>query len=181
MDVIEVIERFRGPLVGLLAAWGRGPQEAREVAHDSLVEAYLSRERFEGRWDDVAAVGAWIRGIARNVHRATLRRSGSRGSLRRLASLDALPDDALAMPAEPDEHPQAALLRRAIAGLREDWRTVLVMRYVEGASLEEIAALLGLGVRAVEGRLRRARIELKTRLEANLLAATSAPDGEASR
>ena len=52
-----------------------------------------------------------------------------------------------------------------MATLRGPWRTVLTMRYVDGASLGDIGALLGLGTRAVEGRLRRARQELRRLLE----------------
>ncbi len=41
------------------------------------------------------------------------------------------------------------------------------MRYVEGSGLAEIGALLGIGERAVEGRLRRARTELRRLLGAD--------------
>jgi len=43
------------------------------------------------------------------------------------------------------------------------------MRYTEGSSLAVIGSLLGLGERAVEGRLRRARAALKEQLEKNML------------
>jgi RNA polymerase sigma-70 factor (ECF subfamily) len=58
-----------------------------------------------------------------------------------------------------------AVLREALASLKGPWRTVLTMRYAEGASLATIGALLGMSERAVEGRLRRARAALKEQLQ----------------
>lgn len=163
MDLDDLIHRYRGPLVGLLAAWGNGPRDARELAQDTFAEAYLSRERFRGRWDRDADVGPWLTGIARNLHRSHGRRRLGPPRLAR-TSLEALPPEALQQPsAEPGLDPEPLLA--ALDELRGPWRTVLIMRYVDGSGLAEIGALLGLGTRAVEGRLRRAREELRRVLE----------------
>lgn len=155
MDLDAIIERWRGPLVGLLTAWGASPRDAVELAQDAFAEAYLGRARFRGAWDDVEAVGAWLRGIASNLH-AAARRKGARG----------VPLEAAGDPAGPSaEEPAATPLLDAVGRLRGPWRTVLMMRYVEGSGLAEIGALLGIGERAVEGRLRRARQELERLLE----------------
>ena len=66
--------------------------------------------------------------------------------------------------AAPQDAPGPTLA--AVGQLQESWREVLMMRYVEGSGLAEIGALLGIGPRAVEGRLRRARTELRRLLEA---------------
>jgi RNA polymerase sigma-70 factor (ECF subfamily) len=165
MDLDTIIERWRGALVGLLAAWGASPRDAVELAQDTFAEAYLARERFQGSWEDEGAVGAWLRGIASNLHASHGRRSRRAPGGRALVPLEAVGD--LAEPV-PDELPLAVAdgaggspLLAAVGRLRGPWRTVLLMRYVEGAGLAEIGALLGLGERAVEGRLRRARAELK--------------------
>lgn len=59
MDLDRIIDRWRGPLVGLLGARGASPADAVELAQDAFSEAYLGRERFEGSWEDDGAVGAW--------------------------------------------------------------------------------------------------------------------------
>ena len=158
MDLDALMHRFRGPQVGFLAGLGNDRQRAVELAQDAFAEAYLSRERFAKSWQDTAAVGAWLRGIAHNLHLARWRRE--RG-LR--ASASAGIDDVAARDPEPAEPSPVA---KAMARLRAPWRTVLQMRYLEGSGLDEIAAVLGLSVRAVEGRLRRARHELKALLAA---------------
>ena len=60
-------------------------------------------------------------------------------------------------------------VQQALLQLKATERTVLLMRYTEGSSLAVIGSLLGLGERAVEGRLRRARAALKEQLEKNML------------
>ena len=169
MDLDHLIADFRGPLVGLLAAWGASPAEALELAADSFAEAYLSRARFEGSWEDPAAAGAWLRGIAHKLFHASQRKRG------RMQSLDAAGREVHAKASgapgslerlERDE--EAERLHAAMAELSGPHRTVLLMRYVEGSSLACIGALLGLSARAVEGRLRRARAVLKAKLEAGM-------------
>lgn len=177
MDLDELIRRFRGPLVGLIASWGNGPRDARELAQDTFAEAYLARDRFRGSWDADSDVGPWLVGIANNLHHAHGRRRRGPARLRRLDSLEELPAEALAEPAEDEPSDAVDELRRALVGLRGPSRTVLTMRYVDGAGLAEIGALLGLGVRAVEGRLRRARQELQALLEQREQAASRVSAG----
>ena len=55
-------------------------------------------------------------------------------------------------------------LRKTIQGLPPGFRTVFVLRDVEGLSTEETAETLGLSVPAVKSRLLRARLQLRERL-----------------
>ena len=59
----------------------------------------------------------------------------------------------------PDE-----VVRAAIDRLRPEHREGVLMRYFEDSSLAEVAALLVISVRAVEGRLYKARVELRRML-----------------
>ena len=61
-----------------------------------------------------------------------------------------------------------ALLERAIDALPEAFRTVLVMRLIEGMSIEETAELLGIKPETVKTRLHRARREVKEEMEKQL-------------
>lgn len=160
MDLDLLIDRFRGPLVGLLASWGASPRDAHELAQDTFCQAYLSRDRFEGDWADLGAAGAWLRGIASRLWLAHGRQT------RR-------PDGVVQRELAPRPEPEgedgsggAARLRVLIDALPAESRTILHLRYVEDSGLAEIAGLLGITERAVEGRLHRARKQLKDRLEA---------------
>jgi len=56
------------------------------------------------------------------------------------------------------------VLTAAIEALREEYRTVVVVRGVEGLSTQEIAQITGLSVACVKIRTHRARLVLRKRL-----------------
>jgi RNA polymerase sigma factor (sigma-70 family) len=156
-DLERWIEQFRGPLVGLLASWGRDWRAAEELAQDCFAQAWLSRERFVGNPDSLAAVGAWLRGIAFRLHAVDRRREAARPS-------EALEREPAAPPvSEQDE--RRDVLARAFARLPAPQQTVLRMHYLEESSAAEVAALLGLSAKAVEDRLYQARRALRQIVE----------------
>lgn len=160
LDLDALVAEWRGPLVGLLAARGASAAEAHELAQDVFAEAWLSRERFRGDPSDPRAVGGWLAGIARNLHRAASRRHE-----RRPLPLEAAAEVEGAAGAVPAEDPLASL-RAAIERLPERERIVVQAFYLEETSAKHVAALLHVTPRGVEGLLRRARARLAIWLEA---------------
>lgn len=158
------IARFRGPLVGLLASWGANWGEAEDLAQDTFCEVWLSIDRLRGSRKDSRVVGPWLRGIAANLHRTKNRLAHKR---KQVALTDG---EVLATPIADDETDERlGALRTAFAQLRTEHQTVLRMFYLDEASTREVAALLFLSEKAVEGRLyqaRRALRELAERIHA---------------
>jgi RNA polymerase sigma-70 factor (ECF subfamily) len=152
MDLDKLVKHFRGPLTGLIASWGASPSDAIDLCMDTFAECYLSRGSFRGDWNELASTGAWLRGIAYNLFR-NHRRTGLRPveSLGERDIAQETPD-----PTGP-EASQAERVRAAMDRLPGEQRTVLYMRYIENNPASEMAALLGVSERAVEGRLYRAR------------------------
>jgi RNA polymerase sigma factor (sigma-70 family) len=151
------IEAWRGPLVGLLLAWGAGRSEAAEVAQDTLVEAWLGRARLRGDLDDSAAAGPWLQGIARNLLRSRRRAAGRR----REEELAHEPAQSARV-----EDERLEVLRRELARLPEELRTVVYLFYLERTSVLQVAGLLGLPPTTVESRLQQARRALRERVAA---------------
>lgn len=157
LDLEVLVDTWRGPLTGLFAARGVDPAEAVELAQDVFAEAWIGRGRFRGDPGDPRAVGAWLAGIARNLHRARARR-------RRPERLEPGVAEARAARVPDPEAEAAARLREAVDALPDRERAVVKAFYFERSSTVHVAALLGISPRAVEGLLRRAR----TRLEVTL-------------
>lgn len=159
-DLERWIDAFRGPLIGLLASWGNDWRDAEELAADVFAEAWIGRARFAASPDDLAAAGAWLRGIAFRLHEARRRRAATR----RAEALDRDHERTIAAPVdEVDE--RRALLVEAFARLAPSYRTVLRMHYLEATSAREVAALLDLTPKAVEDRLYHARRALREQVE----------------
>lgn len=156
MELAELIDAFRGPLVGLIASWGAPWADATEIAQDCFAEAWLGRERCRGDWQEPEAFGRWLRGIALNQYR-----TWARGRRRRRASLFS-PDVLDQFPALTEEQSSERLeaLRAAILCLPARQREVVLMHYLEETSVREVAALLAVSEKTVEGRLYQARKNL---------------------
>jgi RNA polymerase sigma-70 factor (ECF subfamily) len=154
------IERFRGPLIGLLASWCGNWRDAEELAADTFAEAWLSRARFDGDPRDVERAGAWLRGIAFRLHAAWQRKR----VLRRTESLEA------ARPVAPDHEvdERREVLEIALRRLAAPQQAILRMFYLEETSAREVAALLDITVKAAEERVRAARGELRGIVEREL-------------
>lgn len=162
MELPQLIDIYRGPLIGLIASWGAPWGDAAEIAQDSFAEAYLRRESCRGDWQDPECFGRWLRGIARNRHRNWVRSRRRRG---RVASVEPAVLESVAADSGPESSEYLDELRAAIERLPVRQRQVVLMHYLEETSVKEVAALLSTSVKTVEGRLYQARRALRRMLD----------------
>ena len=128
---------------------------AEDITQHAFVQAIRARASFDGRADPVT----WICSIARN---ALLNhyRSQQREWRRRVAIVPEieLPDASAAAP-DRDE------LVRALGLLRPEQRAAVILKYVDGMSVREIAREIGRSEAATESLLSRARVRLRDVME----------------
>ncbi len=132
-------------------------------AQDILQESFIAAWRGLARYDPARPFPIWLRRIALNKCRDRARRLTVRRIFTPLAALAAgteIADPAPASDAEMIRHETLEALRDAIARLPASCRDSLILVALEGLSLADAGAILGLSGRAVEGRLRRARKQL---------------------
>jgi RNA polymerase sigma-70 factor (ECF subfamily) len=137
---------------------------AEDLAQETLVEAWRSLPRFDGR----CQFSTWLYGILR--HRFL------KGRRHQNAAKLAAPDGAGQMPGTapaPDRSAEASedarRIRQAVAGLPEEHRLVVELRFFAGATLGEIAAVLDCPLGTVKSRLHHALEKLRQmNLEVNL-------------
>jgi len=145
-----------------------------DLAQDAVQETYLRAFTNLDSYQPRGKFGAWITRVALNE--ALMMRRRMRGDT---VSLDEVGDDALvAEDATMSDAPTAdqfveaaharALLEHAIDALPENFRTVFVLRAVEGLDVRETAESLDINAATVRTRLFRAqrllRVELSRRL-----------------
>jgi RNA polymerase sigma-70 factor (ECF subfamily) len=136
-------ERYHSSMVGLAYSL----LADRNLAEDAAQEAFaiachkLRELRRKDRF------GAWLATICRNVVRTMLRAKG------RTAALN------LQKPPESQDNCEhyCDAIRRAVWNLRAADREVVVLRYYDNMSYEQIAQVLDISVQAVNGRLNRAK------------------------
>ncbi|HKX59284.1 MAG TPA: RNA polymerase sigma factor [Steroidobacteraceae bacterium] len=148
--------------------------EAEDVLQDSYVRAFEHLSTFAGR----SGIGIWLARIVRNQAIDHLRlRQARQAAIALEAELPAKLDGgdgylerAAAPPAQSDlelersREEVRAVLQQAIAMLPARFRVVFMLREVEGLSVEDTAAYLGIPVATVKSRDHRARKLLRAEL-----------------
>ena len=143
-------------------------EDAEDVVQDAFLKAFQNLGQFQGQ----SKFYTWLVRIAVNEALMRLRRRRPE----RTVSLDedvkteedSMPREVADWSPNPEQlYSQAELkdiLGKTIQGLPPGFRTVFVLRDVEGLSTEETAEALSLSIPAVKSRLLRARLQLRERL-----------------
>ena len=160
----ELVRRFKSRLVSTAYRVVGDYDKAEDVVQETFLRVHRNAHRYK----NIAKFSTWIYTIALNVARNELRNT----KRKRLVSLNSfgssgdsdserttydIPDES----ARPDLDVQNSELREifeeAIAKLPVRYRTVFVLRDVQGLSYEEIATILKVPKGTVKSRMNRAR------------------------
>jgi len=130
-----------------------------DIAETVVQEAYLLAFSDIERYEPTGKFGAWLARLAFNQALA-MRRTVRSASLAAPAELATDPESGAVVEGQTDALPSRQVLEQAIDGLPEVFRTVFVLRAIEGISGIETAACLGINETTVRTRLYRAQRRL---------------------
>jgi RNA polymerase sigma-70 factor, ECF subfamily len=167
----ELLDRYQRPVFSLVYRMVRDRELAEDLAQETFVKVFNHLERFNPKYK----FSSWIFKIASNLAIDTLRKKEPE-----TVSLDGSRSATTAEQAEAtritvatsDENPEEFLeakelgeeIERAIAELRAEYRTAILLRHVEGRPYEEIAEIMGVPLGTVKTFIHRARAELRASL-----------------
>jgi len=157
-------------------------EDAEDVVQDAFLKAYQKLDQFQGN----SKFYTWLVRIAVNeaLMKLRKRKASKTVSIDEDVETDEgfVPREVTDWSPNPEQlYKQAELsdiLEKTIQGLPSGFRTVFVLRDVEGLSTEETADALGLSVPAVKSRLLRARLQLRERLSRHFKKTKKTNDGE---
>ena len=152
-------------------AWSilRDRSEAEEAVQAADVSAFTSIEGFEGR----SSLATWLTRIVVNEALGRLRSERRRRARLQAEGVPVLDtyreklmagSEAVAPDASVAREQLRLLIEKAVAGLPDQFRTVFVLREIEGLSVEETAEALAIAPATVKTRLFRARKRLQDAL-----------------
>lgn len=163
-----LVSRYQRKIYRLAKNITRNDEDAEDVLQEAFLKAYEHLDKFEGH----SKFYTWIVRIA--VNEALMKLRKRRGD--REVSLD----EPLGIGEEEvkreiavwEDNPEQRysreemqdILNEAVDGLKEDFRTVFVLRDIEELSTEETAEVLKISIPAVKSRLLRARLALREKL-----------------
>ncbi|HWP95245.1 MAG TPA: sigma-70 family RNA polymerase sigma factor [Syntrophomonadaceae bacterium] len=144
-------------------------EDAQDLAQEVFIQAFRSLKAFRQEAD----FGTWLRKITLNLWINTMRKkrvpsismdeplSSKNGEIaREIAAGEESPLDKM------ERNEFNSLVRAALMRLAPDFRSILVLRDVEGYSYEEISTLLKCSLGTVKSRLSRARRDMREEMAA---------------
>ncbi len=164
----ELVRRYDRNVFRIAQHITQNREDAEDVVQDAFLKAYGNLAQFQ----EQSKFYTWLVRIAVNEALMKLRRRRPE----RMVSLDqeveteedSIPREVADWSPNPEQlYNQSELreiLTKTIQGLPASFRTVFVLRDVEGLSTEETAEALDLSIPAVKSRLLRARLQLRERL-----------------
>src|SRR6266567_7152534 len=146
----------------------RNDEDAEDVLQEAFLKAYEHLDSFEGN----SKFYTWIVRIAVNEALMKLRKRRGDKEVSLDEPVDLGEEEVKREVAVWEDNPEQRysreemqqILNEAVDGLKEDFRTVFVLRDIEELSTEETAEALKISIPAVKSRLLRARLALRERL-----------------
>lgn len=151
MDQREFAERvtaMQGSLYRVAASYLRGESDRLDAAAEAIAKAWERRQTLR----DERLFATWLTRILIRVCVDMQRRQ------KRMIPTDEVAD-------RPAENENAAALREALESLPQRERTMIVLHYMEGYDVREIARMMGTTKGAVCAGLARAREKLRAYIE----------------
>jgi RNA polymerase sigma-70 factor (ECF subfamily) len=167
----ELVRRYERPVFSLVFRMVRDRETSEELAQETFIKVLNHIDRYQPQFK----FSSWLFKIANNIAIDHLRKRQIE-----TISMDGSPHAASAAEVEATSFDVAirqesaleemearelgSAIERAIAELRPEYRSCIVLRHVEGRSYEEIAATLDLPLGTVKTYIHRARLELRDSL-----------------
>ena len=172
-----IVRRHNQQLFRIARSVLREDSEAEDVVQATYVSAFTNLASFRNE----SQLATWLTRIALNEALGRLRKARRTTALeeldmpsRRDANLIQFPTSGPDPEAEASRNQVRRLLERAVDSLPLTFRSVFILRDVQGMNIEETAALLDLRPETVKTRLFRARKRMREAIEKELTGAFAA-------
>ncbi|MBE9914222.1 sigma-70 family RNA polymerase sigma factor [Paenibacillus donghaensis] len=154
-----LVDRYKHKVYGVIRGMGADHQDAQDLAQETFIRMY----RFLPRYQEGSSLSAWVYTIAVNVTKDFLRKRRP------------IPVDVVEGMEETDKGitPEQSVLEkemkrdiyRHLKCLPENYRLVLLLKYTNELSYEEIVKITGFSMGQVRNALHRGKRRLKKELE----------------
>ena len=152
------VRQFQRRVYSIASGYASDPDEAGDMAQDIFLRLFETR----ARWVPADAFASWLVRVARNVCLDRLRRKKARPPAEDVQADEML--DLASPTATPETELETSRVRqlvwRAMRSLGGISREMILLKEIQGSSLQQIAAMLNVPIGTVKSRSNRARLEL---------------------
>ena len=162
---VELVYRYRDRLITFVFGYFKDIDKAEDLVQDTFLKLYIKKDSYK----EIAKFSTWIYTIAGNLAKSEWRRIQLRPiSFTKMGSkkLEFVPPSVETNSEEKAQgHYAAKQIQKAIGKLSLHFRTVIILRDMQGISYEEISKIVGVPLGTVKSRINRARLQLQEPLK----------------
>ena len=163
----ELLKRYERQLMNFVYRQLGDYDSSRDLVMETFLRIYRAASRYEPR----AKFSTYIYQVTRNVcineyRKRELRKTDSLDEMDEASGMQIASDD-LNPAEELEQKERQSMVRRALAELTEDQRTIIVLAEYQDMPYDRIAEVMGCSVGTVKSRMHRARARIKEWMESH--------------
>ncbi|MEA4960515.1 RNA polymerase sigma factor [Lutispora sp.] len=147
-------------------------EDAKDMAQEAFIKIYKSIQNFR----EESSFSTWLYRIVTNVCLDELRKRKNNRQVPLELNIETDKGSAIVELSAEKETPEdiyervekRQLIQNAISSLGDDYKTVIILRDIQGFGYEEIASMLNCSLGTIKSRINRARNQLKDKLRYEL-------------
>jgi RNA polymerase sigma-70 factor (ECF subfamily) len=154
----SLVRSYQSRVYGLAYHYVANREDARDLAQDIFVKVYKNLRKCPNADNFLP----WLFRIARNASIDHLRRTRARPPASQVSEMDM--NSLVDQSSDPEEHwlkeARRGLFRKALQMLTRLNREIIILKEIQGLTLEEMARILNVPIGTLKSRSHRARLEL---------------------
>lgn len=154
---IKIIDKYKNPLYATILRMTKNPQTAQDLVQESFIKVY---EKL-GKYDQKGSFKSWLYKVAVNHCLDQFRK--------RNFNLEQVEEEKLINDSTPEivflKKEKSRELERLVSGLPADERVILLLRYANDLSYDDICKTLSISLAEVRNKLHRAKKKLRVQAQ----------------
>ena len=162
---VELVNRYKDKLTNFVFYFLKDEEHSEDIVQETFIRLYEKKHYYK----EIAKFSTWIYTIARNLANTELRKK-SRTKIMYLSQMSNYKKDYDLKSSDPELNKNIENeflmkeIHAAIDKLQENYKTVIVLRDIQGLDYEQISNIIGVPLGTVKSRINRARLQLQVDL-----------------
>ena len=162
---VELVNRYKDKLTNFVFYFLKDEEHSEDIVQETFIRLYEKKHYYK----EIAKFSTWIYTIARNLANTELRKK-SRTKIMYLSQMSNYKKDYDLKSSDPDLNMNIENeflmkeIHAAIDKLPENYKSVIILRDIQGLDYEQISNIIGVPLGTVKSRINRARLQLQVDL-----------------
>ena len=162
---VELVNRYKDKLTNFVFYFLKDEEYSEDIVQETFIRLYEKKHYYK----EIAKFSTWIYTIARNLANTELRKK-SRTKIMYLSQMNNYKKDYELKSSDPELNKNIENeflmkeIHAAIDKLPENYKSVIILRDIQGLDYEQISNIIGVPLGTVKSRINRARLQLQVDL-----------------